>query len=253
MERAVTFDLWDTLFVDDSDADERSRRGLPTRFEAGRRAFAGWAVGRGVEEAAARAALDEADAAFLHAWKVQHRTPHLRERLADAAGRVGLAPDGGLEDVVEAIACLEVDVPPLACEGAVDALSALKAAGWRMGIVSDAIVTPGSHLRRLLAARGMDRFFDAFVFSDEAGASKPDPRVFELAASGLGVPVSSLIHVGDREANDVAGPHGVGARAVLYVGAKDRRDGSTPTRADAVCDDLRTLPDLLARLARGAA
>lgn len=252
MARAVTFDLWDTLVVDDSDEPVRAARGLPTKVEARSASFAALVAPHGVAAERARAAWSEADAAFRRAWKHDHVTPHLRDRVVDALARLGLGAVDGTEALVEQIASQEVDIPPRACDGAREALAALKADGWRLGIVSDAIVTPGSHLRRLLAAHGLDGFFDVFVFSDEAGASKPSPRVFALAAEGLGVAPSALVHVGDREANDIAGPHGVGARAVLYVGARDRR-GAEGTAAERVCDDLRALPAQLATLsAEGA-
>ncbi len=252
MIRAVTFDLWDTLVVDDSDEATRAARGLPTKPVARREAFAAWAATHGVLASAADGALAEADAAFRRAWTGEHRTPPLRDRLVDAATRLGLSPDDALDDVVETIARMEVDTPPEMCPGAVDALRALRDQGLPLAIISDAIVTPGTHLRKLLAVYGLDGFFDAFVFSDEAGASKPDPSVFHQAAEALGVPVEGLLHVGDRESNDVRGVQGVRGRAVLYVGAKDRRGEAGETAADAVCDDLHVLPDLVAGLSGDA-
>jgi putative hydrolase of the HAD superfamily len=243
---AVTFDLWDTLVVDDSDEAVRRASGLPSKVEARSRAFvAEVRAWHDVAEERARAALDAANEAFRHAWKVEHRTPHVADRLRDALARLDLAPTPGFDALVEAFASMEVVHPPRPCEGVVEALEAL-AGRCRLGIVSDAIVTPGSHLRRILEGHGLLRFFHAFVFSDEAGASKPSPRVFELAAEGLGVSPAALIHVGDREANDVAGPHGVGARAILYTGAVDR--GADRTRADAVARHLGEVPGIVDRL-----
>ena len=121
------------------------------------------------------------------------------DRLRDVYATLGLAPTPGFDDLVETFASMEVVVPPRACEGAAEALAAL-AARWPLGIVSDAIVTPGSHLRKLLDLHGLQGFFGAFAFSDEVGASKPSPKVFEAVAAGLGVAPHELVHVGDREA-----------------------------------------------------
>ena len=55
-----------------------------------------------------------------------------------------------------------------------------------------------------------------------------------------------MVHVGDRESNDVAGPVALGMRAVLYTGAVDR--GSERTRASAVCRHFRELPETVRRL-----
>lgn len=246
MVGAVTFDLWDTLVVDDSDEAARRTSGLPSKAEARSQAFvAEVRAWHDVPEDRARAALDAANEAFRQAWKVEHRTPHVADRLRDALSRLDLSPTPGFDALVETFASMEVVHPPRPCDGVVDALESL-AGRYRLGIVSDAIVTPGSHLRRILGLHDLLRFFDVFVFSDEAGASKPSPRVFELAAEGLGVRPAALIHVGDREANDVAGPHGVGARAILYTGAVDR--GADRTRADAVARHLREVPALVDRL-----
>ncbi len=60
-----------------------------------------------------------------------------------------------------------------------------------------------------------------------------------------------MLHVGDREANDVRGPQALGMKAVLFVGARDR--GRAATAADAVCERLAELPAVVDRLARQSA
>jgi putative hydrolase of the HAD superfamily len=127
-------------------------------------------------------------------------------------------------------------------EGAAEALAALSER-YRMAVISDAIFSPGWALKKLLEVHGLARYFDAFVFSDEIGVSKPHPKVFEKAAQSLGVATDRLCHIGDREHNDVDGAHRVSAKAVLFTGAKDR--GSSTSRAEAVCGDLRELVDIL--------
>ena len=73
-----------------------------------------------------------------------------------------------------------------------------------MGVISDTIHTNGRGLRHLLRQQGILQYFDYFVFSDEVGASKPSTAVFHQAALGLGLPPQQIVHVGDRESNDVA-------------------------------------------------
>lgn len=143
---------------------------------------------------------------------------------------------------------MEADHPPDPAPHAREMLAEV-AARWPLAIVSDAIVTPGRLLRDVMAQHGLAEFFTAFIFSDEAGAAKPARAVFDQAAEALGVPVTHLVHVGDREANDVRGVQGVGGQAVLYTGVIDR--GSDATTAEAVCADHRQLPALLARLVKG--
>lgn len=45
--------------------------------------------------------------------------------------------------------------------------------------------------------------FESIVISEEAGVSKPDPRIFELAAGGIDK--SSILMVGDSLSSDIAG------------------------------------------------
>ena len=68
------------------------------------------------------------------------------------------------------------------------------------------IHTTGRGLRYLLQRQGLLRYFNYMLFSDEIGASKPEPEVFRRAALGLGAAPFQIVHIGDRESNDVIGP-----------------------------------------------
>lgn len=251
MIRAVTFDLWDTLFIDDSDEPRRAAQGLLPKPLARERAFIDEVLRHHppLGEERVRGALQQANAAFNRLWKEHHQTPSVRERLTEALALLGLRSTPGLDGVVRAWEDMEVELPPLLAPGVRPMLEAL-GGRYRLGVISDAIVTPGRGLRRILEHHGLLHYFTAFVFSDEAGASKPAPRVFLRAATELGVEPHELVHIGDRESNDVAGPHGVRARAVLYTGVIDR--GAASTRADAVCEHHDALPPTLLRLTEPA-
>ena len=114
------------------------------------------------------------------------------------------------------------------------------------GIVSDTIHTHGRGLRHLLQQQDLLRYFSYFIFSDEVRASKPSVEVFRQAILGLDKLPQQIVHVGDRESNDVDGPRRIGMRAVLFTGIIDR--GSAQTRAHAVCRSYRQLPDIIRRL-----
>jgi putative hydrolase of the HAD superfamily len=162
---------------------------------------------------------------------------------------LGLSPTPGFDKLVTAFAEMEVSIPPDPAPGVAEALAVL-AERHRLGIVSDTIVTPGAGLRRILANADLLHLFEpqALVFSDEIGASKPEPSLFLHAARELGVAPGALVHVGDREENDIEGPHQAGCRAVLYTGVVDRRtDG---TRADGVCEHHDSMPALVTSLER---
>ena len=66
----------------------------------------------------------------------------------------------------------------------------------------------------------------------------------------FGVAPGALVHIGDREANDVAGPQAFGSKAILYTGAVDR--GSTHSRAHAICTDHAQLPGQIEALCKAS-
>ncbi len=90
---------------------------------------------------------------------------------------------------------------------------------------------------------GILQHFSHSVFSDEAGASKPATTVFEQASAGLGVPLNQIVHIGDRESNDISGPLTMGMSAIFYTGLIDR--GSQKSLASAICRDYAELPDII--------
>jgi len=247
MIRAITFDLWDTVIHDDSDEPKRAAAGLPSKREA-RRALVREALADhgAVSANIVNAAYDVADAAFNKAWHDQHVTWSVGERLSVLLHGLDRAlPDAVLADVTARIEEMEIEVMPDPVPGIGDAIEAL-ATRYPLAVVSDAIHSPGRCLREWLKRQGLLRHFGAFAFSDEVGRSKPHPDMFQRAAEGLGVDVSEMLHIGDREHNDVRGPHGLGMRAILFTATRDRdRAGST---ADAICARAADLPAAVERL-----
>ena len=257
MIRAITFDLWDTVIHDDSDEPKRAAAGLPPKREA-RRALVREALAAHAPVAAeiVDAAYDAADAAFTKVWHEQHVTWTVADRLSVVLGGLGRLhpcaeklPGEALAGVVARIEEMELDVMPDPVPGIGDAIETL-AARYPLAVVSDAIHSPGRCLREWLERHRLLHHFGAFAFSDEVGRSKPHPDMFMRAAAGLGVEIGEMLHVGDREHNDVRGPHALGMKAILFTATRDRdRAGTT---ADAVCERAADLPAAVERLAGAA-
>jgi putative hydrolase of the HAD superfamily len=244
---AVTFDLWDCLFIDDSDEPKRTAAGLSAK-PVTRRQLVHEYLNRHapVARECVDLAYDVADAAFRKVWHDQHVTWTVRERLSVLlAGLSRTLPEPELAELVRLHEEMELEYRPDPISGAREALHALRGQ-YPLVIVSDAIFSPGRALRELLRGAGMVECFDAFIFSDEMGWSKPAPQVFHAAAAAIGCDVRDLVHVGDRPHNDVGGPHAVGARAILLTAAKNRPlEGHVP---DAVCDEYGKLAAVLAAM-----
>ncbi len=247
MIKAVTFDFWDTLVVDDSDEPKRAARGLPSKLEARLRLLVDEITRhhQHITPEQIAQAFEYANERFRHSWKNEQFTPTVTARLQNAYDYLKIARSPGFDEVVREIEDMEVYIPPDFVPGARETLAEL-AQHYALGIISDAIHTPGRGLRQLLADQGLLGYFKCVVFSDEAGASKPAPIVFERAAAELGVPLAQIAHVGDRESNDVEGPLAMGMQAILFTGAVDR--GSAQTKANAICKGFAELPEIIRKL-----
>jgi HAD superfamily hydrolase (TIGR01549 family) len=248
--RAITFDLWDTIVHDDSDEPKRKAQGLKTKKEE-RRHLLWEALNRqqSIEFDRVKLAYDVADAAFNKVWHDQHVTWTIGERLQVALKGLGRTlPDAEFAAVVKAHEEMEVIIRPDLIPDIREALQGLHGR-YRTCIVSDAIVSPGRCLRRLLESYDLARFFDGFAFSDEVGYSKPHRSMFESAARQMGVSIEEIVHIGDRDHNDVKGPQALGMKAILFTAT--RAADKDRTTADAICERHADLVGIVDRLAKG--
>ena len=248
--KAVTFDFWDTIVDDDSDEPKRAAQGLRSKRDERRHQV--WEALNAVEPIdldKVVLAYDTAEAGFNIVWKENHINWTVDQRLRVVLRGLGRSlPDAAFADLVERHGSMEVDVPPDLIEGAAEAIEDL-AGRYKLCIVSDAIVTPGTGLRRILDDYGLKQHFQGFAYSDEVGHSKPHRSMFDTAAEQLGVDLTEIVHIGDRDHNDVKGPHAVGAKAVLFTATRPADKDNTT--ADAICEHHRDLPGVIDRLAAG--
>ncbi len=246
--KAVTFVFWDTIVDDDSDEPKRAALGL--RSKRDERRYQVWEAlnaEQPIDLERVSLAYDTAEAGFNIVWKENHINWTVDQRLRVVLRGLGRTlPDAAYADLVEHHGRMEVDVPPDLIEGIGEAIGDL-ASRYKLCIVSDAIVTPGSGLREILDSYGLKQHFSGFAYSDEVGHSKPHRSMFDVAAAQLGVELSEIVHIGDRDHNDVKGPHAVGAKAVLFTAT--RPDDKNATTADAICEHHRDLPGIIDALA----
>jgi putative hydrolase of the HAD superfamily len=104
-------------------------------------------------------------------------------------------------------------------DGLLDTLEELRERGLRVGLISNcteevADVWPETTFAAL---------FDAAVFSATAGLAKPDPAIYRLGATRLGVEPSECLFVGDGANDELRGARDVGMTPVLI-----HRDGQDP-------------------------
>ncbi|MFI9842494.1 HAD-IA family hydrolase [Nonomuraea sp. NPDC051941] len=101
-----------------------------------------------------------------------------------------------------------------ALPGASEVLATARASGRRIGVLSN--WQPS--LPEVLTLTGLDQYVDVILPSTTIGVAKPSPEAFLAAADALGVTPRTLLHVGDRLADDVLGALRAGCRAALVAG-----------------------------------
>ncbi len=251
MIKAITFDFWDTIVHDDSDEPKRAAQGLATKVETRLQLLGAEIIQHHphLTPKQVKAAFDHANMRFRHRWKAEHQTPSVARRYQRVYDFLNIDLSPGFEAVVQAVEEMEVNIAPDLTPGIQEVLAQL-AQDYKLGLISDTIHTPGWGLRKILKQEGLLQYFSHWVFSDEAGASKPSPSVFEQASMGLDVPLNQMVHIGDRESNDIGGPLTVGMAAILYVGVIDR--DSDKTAATAICRDYAELPNLIKQISNQA-
>lgn len=117
------------------------------------------------------------------------------------------------------------------------ALAALRAAGYRLGIISNW----EPRLPVLCQHLGIREYFDFLVVSECEGVVKPHRRLFERALALAGVPPGAAVHVGDSYVEDIEGARAAGIAGVLIDRKGHGRVPYTPRLRS-----LAELPGLLA-------
>jgi putative hydrolase of the HAD superfamily len=130
---------------------------------------------------------------------------------------------------------------PTACvlfPDAAQTLSSIRAAGLRLGLITNGSVRMQSSKLKCLS---LAPAFDAVLISDAEGVSKPDPEIFRRALERLTTRPEHAVFVGDHPEVDVSGARSAGMKAVW------RRDRtlSRSVEADAIIDELGDLLPLL--------
>ena len=94
---------------------------------------------------------------------------------------------------------------------------------------------------------GLDRHVDLLVVSEEAGTSKPDRRIFDLALARAGVRADEAVMIGDSWVNDVEGARAAGIRAIWF----DRSGAPAPDPAVPVLRQLGPVETVLPVILNG--
>ena len=237
--KAVLLDLWGTLII-----DPEYRSGPRQAWRAANVLAALRRHGRDPDLPAVDAALKALSASLIEMHDAGRdvsspRRVDLFLGYLDHGSISGFSK-AALAEIEAAIIDMRDDVAPRLDEDAVETLAAIKSAGLKTGLISNAGITAAPVLRRMLAGYGLSPHLDVLVFSDELELAKPDRRVFEHALAGLGIEAGEAAFVGDSPHNDIFGAQAAGLLAV-QVGDRDHDVIRPDARIERLGDLLPTL------------
>ena len=129
-------------------------------------------------------------------------------RAADSAAAARLRDEAACQDAL--FAHYATDRAWRLREGAAEGLDALRAAGFRLAVLSNF----DGRLRGILAALGLSRRLDAVFLPSDLGVAKPEPRAFHGALERLSVEAAQAVFVGDDPERDLAAARNAGLAAV---------------------------------------
>ncbi|MBE2202640.1 MAG: HAD family hydrolase [Anaerolinea sp.] len=165
----------------------------------------------------------------------------LHEILHACCGVNGVAPDWVTAAAAHYENAICAQAHPL--DGAQETLAALKAQGYKLGLLSNTMFTGQAHVNDLRRF-GLDGYFDALLFSADVNMWKPQAAPYLQLVEELGGGVETAVFIGDSPEHDIIGAHNAGLRAVLV--RSSRFPLADHIQPDAIVHSLPELPAVLA-------
>lgn len=211
----VTFDLWETLFLDTPEREQERRR---LRCEALYDVLSKHELRIPLDDILR--GFDQSSSWLIDTWSSGKQATSIEQ----VRNILNLATNGSItlpdnpeitRMFEEAYRSAALNVPPELDPETITTMQVLRERGYKIGLICNSGRSPGSTLRKLMEKLGILRFFDETVFSDEVGPGKPDKRIFFLAAEKLGVEPRNVVHIGDNPEHDIWGAKEAGMMAFL--------------------------------------
>lgn len=237
MIKAVTFDCWNTLILENG--------GLSGKIKA---YIQGVLAKNSVllsDEAIDTIFADEL-VLFENHVLCHRKTQNARDRAESLFRLAGIElPEEQLLRVAHDCDHMALEARPPVVPGASAVLETLSGS-YTLGLICNTGFHGSTTLREILSGHALLPHFRHLAFSDESGVAKPHVRIFQEALEHLGCHPEEAAHVGDSEPADVAGAKHTGMYSILFSGVSDRfREDNS---ADAVIGSFDELPGVLASL-----
>lgn len=206
---AITFDLWDTLYIDDDYKDLCRKK---NRFDI-------------IHNSLKKNNFDICDntlhQAIIHANKIAKKTWYNLQKTCGAKERFNIILKYLKIDLEEYTKCEIANLleesgyyfPPLKISGIENILENLSKK-YKLGLISDTGQTSGRVLRKILQRDNIYDYFLEYSFSDEIGVSKPHKKIFDITLKKLCSLPSNTVHIGDNIETDICGAINYGMKVI---------------------------------------
>lgn len=177
--------------------------------------------------------LERARKARLDLWQAR------RDILTRALARLRISNPPVVDGMADRYAAIrEEELKPF--PGAIDTLRRLKAAGIRMGLLTNG---SSESQQGKVDKHGLAEFFDHIQIEGEFGIGKPDERAFRNALHVLGVSPADTWMIGDNLDFDIHAAQQLGIYAIWVDAPGNGLPTGTPVRPDRT---IRSLSELIA-------
>ncbi len=236
--RAVTFDLWETLLLEE---DGFNARRTSARCRNLSSALDSFGVKIPVEQLAK--AIKDLSSWLAGIWRSNREVSHLEQILfiIQNASRGSIkVKNEWIEDLSSAYASALFEVQPYLNPDALTVVKWLKNQNKQIGLICNTGLTPGFGLRRFLEKKRIAQYFEFMIFSDEIGVRKPDPRIFHMAAGSFRLDPRQVVHIGDNLKSDIWGANNAKFKTIHYSceAGRDRMAEADPASLVSISREL---------------
>jgi len=131
-----------------------------------------------------------------------------------------------------------------------EVLKELKRRGYKLGIITNTVISREEHVRMALRRIDIEKYFDVIVTSVDVGFNKPDERIFLTALKGVNVKPEEAVMVGNRISADILGGNRIGMKTILFKWNERYLNEikSPEEQPTCVINSLKELPKILAEI-----
>jgi len=128
-----------------------------------------------------------------------------------------------------------------------EVLMELKSRGYKLGLITNTVVSREEHVRIALRRIDIEKYFDVVVTSVDVGFNKPDEKIFFTALKAVNIKPKEAVMVGNRISADILGGNRIGMKTILYKWNERylneiKSPEEQPTR---IINSLKELPKIL--------